>query len=113
VEGINDFGKNSIRPNYAQNPTRCYQAFREQCVGFAIKLNLHGFGIRKIKSDDYIKIKGTTTLLSTMVEQMRGQPGYHDVAATKSGAGADMSTGKTLVTLVRVARAFAPHVINL
>lgn len=77
-------------------------------IGFAIKLNLHGL---KIKSDDYIKIKGTVTLISELVEKMRKQPGY--VASKASKDGADISIGKSLVTPIRLARAFASEVTVL
>lgn len=82
---------------------------RNLAIGLAIKLNLNG---SKIRSDDYFTIKGTKTLIVDMVKKIKEQPGYVAHAGS-GGVGAAISIGKSLVTPIRVARAFAADTIKL
>lgn len=71
-------------------------------IGLAIKLNLRGM---KIKPDDYFKIGGTTVKVADMVRKIHEQEGYGAEAVVNKSLGKE--SAKNIVSLVRLARAFA------
>jgi len=80
---------------------------KQNSVGLAIKLNLRGM---KVKPDDYFKIAGNTVMVTDLVNKIHQQEGYGTAAATNKSLGKDSK--KTLVSLSRIARAFAPETIH-
>jgi len=79
------------------------------CIAWAYKFNIHG---EKLKDDDSITVNGKTMTSADFISKLASQSGWAEYQARRS-AGTQKLGSKDLVTVTRIARAFAGMVSKL
>jgi len=79
------------------------------CIAWAYKFNIHG---EKLKDDDSITVNGKTMTSAEFLLKLASQSGWSEYQARRS-AGTQKLGSKDLVTVTRLARAFAGMVSRL
>jgi len=79
------------------------------CIAWAYKFNIHG---EKLKDDDSITVNGKTMTSAEFILKLASQAGWSEYQARRT-AGTQKLGSKDLVTVTRLARAFAGMVSKL
>jgi len=79
------------------------------CIAWAYKFNIHG---EKLKDDDSITVNGKTMTSKEFITKLASQAGWVEYQARRT-AGTQKLGSKDLVTVTRLARAFAGFVSKL
>lgn len=79
------------------------------CIAWAYKFNIHG---EKLKDDDSITVNGKTMSSTEFIAKLASQAGWAEYQARRT-AGTQKLGSKDLVTVTRLARAFAGVVSKL
>lgn len=78
-------------------------------IAWAYKLNIHG---EKLKDDDSVTVNGVTMTAPDFLKKLSGQDGWAEYEARRK-IGTQKLGSKDIVTVTRLARAFAPQVSKL
>lgn len=81
----------------------------KMAIAWAYKLNIHG---EKLKDDDSVTVNGITMDSAEFLKKLSGQDGWVEYEARRK-IGTQKLGSKDILTVTRLARAFAPHVIKL
>jgi len=79
------------------------------CIAWAYKFNIHG---EKLKDDDSITVNGKTMTSSEFILKLASQTGWSEYQARRT-VGTQKLGSKDIVTVTRLARAFAGMVTKL
>jgi hypothetical protein len=79
------------------------------CIAWAYKFNIHG---EKLKDDDSITVNGKTMTAAEFLTKLSAQDGWSEYQARRT-AGTQKLGSKDLITVTRLARAFAGMVTVL
>jgi len=79
------------------------------CVAWAYKLNCHG---SRLKDDDHVVVDGTQMTSTELLKKLSTQEGWAEYEARRA-MGTQKLGSKNIITLSRLARAFASAVIKL
>jgi len=77
-------------------------------IGAAVKCSLRG---KNIKPDDYFVVKKSKVTMKWVLDKLNTQEGYKETAGAAKTLGKDSS--KSLVSISRLCKAFAPEVISI
>lgn len=99
------------RVDYEDIRTKSVKLFGDVklCIAWAYKFNIHG---EKLKDDDSITVNGKTMTSAEFIAKLASQSGWSDYQARRT-AGTQKHGSKDLVTVTRLARAFAGMVSKL
>jgi len=81
----------------------------KMCIAWAYKFNIHG---EKVKDDDSVTVNGKTMTSHEFIAKLASQAGWAEYQARRT-AGTQKLGSKELVTVTRIARAFAGVVSKL
>lgn len=81
----------------------------KMAIAWAYKLNIHG---EKLKDDDSVTVNGVTMTSGEFLQKLSGQDGWAEYEARRK-IGTQKLGSKDILTVSRLARAFAPYVIKL
>lgn len=79
------------------------------CIAWAYKLNIHG---EKLKDDDSVTMNGTKMTAAEFLSKLSKQEGWSEYEARRK-VGTQKLGSKDIITVTRLARAFAPQVSTL
>ena len=81
----------------------------KMAIAWAYKLNIHG---EKLKDDDSVTVNGVTMTSGEFLKKLSAQDGWAEYEARRK-IGTQKLGSKDIVTVTRLARAFASHVSKL